>query len=106
MGFVTSTELLRDFMETPAYADWANQLPMPDLYAICELSPVLSLDEIQDIRSTFPTRLLYSQEVYLDSLMNKRLKAAPGGYNRVIGSVGHLKQGYTRGYGLSYVHKG
>jgi len=103
---VQTSDQLREFMEEPEFADHANQLPMTDLYAICQLAPSLSLEEIDEIRSCYPSPLLYSQVVYLEALMDKRLKAAPAGYKRVIGSVGHLKQGYTKAYGLTYKHKG
>lgn len=102
---IQTPELLREFMEQPQFADMANQLPMTALYAILQLCPSLSLEEIDDIRSTFSSPLSYSHYLYLETLMDKRL-AAPAGYIRVIGSVGHLKQGYTRPYGLTYEHKG
>lgn len=103
---VTTSDLLREFMEEEEYAPYANQLPMTDLYAICQLAPPLPLEEIDEIRRAYPSPLLYSQVVYLEALMDKRLKAAPAGYKRVIGSVGHPKQGYTKSYGLMYKHKG
>ena len=102
---IQTTALLREFMEQPQFADMANQLPMTALYSILQLSPSLSLEEIDDIRNTFSSPLSYSQYLYLETLMDKRL-AAPGGYMRVIGSVGQSKQGYTRPYGLTYEHKG
>ena len=103
--FIQTTEQLRTLMEDREYADIANQLPMTDLYALLELAPSLSFQEIEDIRTSFSSPLSYSQYLYLETLMDKRL-AAPAGYIRVIGSVGQLKQGYTRPYGLTYEHKG
>ena len=103
---VQTTELLREFLETPEYADLANQVPIADLYALCELAPSLSLEEIQSIRGSYPTPLLYSQHIYLESLLDRRTTPKVGGDNRVIGSVGHLKQGYTPPHSLPYVCKG